>query len=62
MESSSVGHAWAILKGRRSGDAKKAEGFLNSLPRGEYIMRNRNESRLRVRVKKRKKLGLLNGS
>jgi hypothetical protein len=51
----SVNHAWAVLKGRRMGDANEAESFLNRFTPAERMSRNRNESKIRVRLKKRKR-------
>ncbi len=58
MENSSVSHAYAVLKGFRLGDVGKAIQFLRSLDPVEAQMRNREESRTRVRVKKRHRLGV----
>lgn len=53
---SSVGDAFGILRGQRSGDPNKAEQFLNNMPESELILRNRNESRLRAVRRKRNPL------
>lgn len=57
MESSSVGGAFAILKGYRMGNPEKAQNFLNSMDPAALGERNRQESRMRVRAKKRHKVG-----
>ena len=49
----SVGGAYAILKGYRSGDPEKAESFLNSMSPSERKLRNRNEGRLRSKRKEK---------
>jgi hypothetical protein len=53
----SVGHAYAILRGRITGDAGKAKSFLESMTPEERTLRNRNESRLRRKAKKDYKPG-----
>lgn len=55
----SVGQAYAILKGRRQGDAEEAKGFLESMPEGRRREQNRQESRARGRPRPKKpyKLG-----
>lgn len=55
---SSVGHAFAILKGRATGDREDASRYLNEMSPTQLIMRNRSESRIRARIKKRKDLRL----
>lgn len=41
----SVGQAWAVLRGRLSGDKKEAKKFLEGLSPNEFKMRNRTETR-----------------
>ncbi len=55
----SVGQAYAIIKGRRTGDAEKAKGFLSSLSPGRRKEQNRQESQARgsARPKKPYRLG-----
>lgn len=57
VESSSVGHAMAILRGFRMGNPQKAERFLNSMDPAALKERNRQESRMKVKVRKRHQLG-----
>lgn len=57
MESSSVGHAYSVLKGYRFGDPEKAYDFLEGLSPEERTLRNRMESRSRKRARKNYKLG-----
>jgi hypothetical protein len=51
----SVGRAWAILKGRLSGNKEEAHAFLNQMPKQEYLERNRTESRTRGKIRKRRR-------
>lgn len=55
----SVGQAYAIIKGRRQGDAKEAKGFLSSMSPGRRKEQNRQESQSRgsARPKKPYRLG-----
>ncbi len=55
----SVGQAYAIIKGRRQGDAEKAKGFLGSMSHGRRKEQNRQESQSRgsARPKKAYRLG-----
>ena len=55
----SVGQAWSIIKGRKTGDAEKAKGFLSSLSPGRRKEQNRQESQARgsARPKKPYRLG-----
>jgi hypothetical protein len=48
----SVGHAYAVLRGRLTGDQEKASKFLEGLSPGELAVRNRKESRVRNKLKK----------
>ena len=57
LESSSVGHSFAVVRGFRTGDPEKAKVFLDSLPRGELTARNRSDSRLNRKARKRHKMG-----
>jgi len=50
----SVGHSYAILRNRATGNKNKARRFLSSLSPAEKTMRNRNESRSRSKSKKYK--------
>lgn len=54
---SGVGHAYAVLKGRRTGNPEAAKRFLSSLSDGERTQRNRNDSRLHRAAKKGYKPG-----
>lgn len=47
----SVGHAWAVLKGKRSGDPMRAYEFLSSMSPAEYRRKNRAEGKVRARIK-----------
>jgi hypothetical protein len=51
-----VGGAWAVLKGRRTGSVQDAEGFLNSMSPEVRGARNRAESRSKIRVRARRRL------
>ena len=54
---SSVGHSYAVLRGRRTGDPEQAQQFLMSMPPEEQRARNRSESRLRSVRKRKYKMG-----
>lgn len=43
----SVGVAYGILKGQKTGNPQQAQDFLDNMPETEKIIRNRNESRTR---------------
>lgn len=55
----SVGQAYAIIRGRRQGDVKKAKGLLDSMSPAERSERNRQDAQARGsrRSKKPYKLG-----
>lgn len=50
---SSVGKAFAVLRGRLTGDKREAKQFLESMSLGEQIERNRTESRVRKKIRSR---------
>jgi hypothetical protein len=50
---SSVGKAWAIVRGRMTGNRPKAQGLLDSIPERKRTEMNRQESQ--ARGKRRKK-------
>ena len=52
----SIGDAYAILKGYHIGDPQEAQSFLQNMNPTERLMRNRNESRLKSKRKKRNPL------
>jgi hypothetical protein len=54
---SGVGHAYAVLAGRRTGDKEKARMFLGSMFREEIRARNSHESRSRGKPRKPYKPG-----
>jgi hypothetical protein len=49
----SVGHAYAILRGRLTGDPQEASDFLSGLSDNERKIRNNKENRVRTRIRKR---------
>ena len=51
---SSIGASFAILQGRLTGNENKAYNFINSMSPDEAAQRNRDESRLRSKAKKRR--------
>lgn len=51
---SGVGNAYAILRGYATGDRKKAFNYLDKLSPTQLTLRNRAESRMRGRLRKRK--------
>ena len=53
----SVGKAYAVLRGRMTGDQEEAQKFLDNLSPFQRAMRNRIESRRRGPVTKRYKVG-----
>jgi hypothetical protein len=53
----SVGNAFAVLKGYRNGNPEEAANFLNSMPLPQLRERNRQESRLRNKLRKNHKPG-----
>jgi hypothetical protein len=44
---SSIGKAWAIVRGRMTGNKRKAKGLLNSIPERKRNEINRQESQAR---------------
>ena len=48
----SVGHSYAILRGRLSGDQEAASSFLEGMSNSERTIRNRKESRTRNKIRK----------
>ena len=50
----SIGYSYATLLGRASGDQNKAYNFINSMNPEEAAQRNRDESRLKSKAKKRR--------
>jgi hypothetical protein len=48
----SVGHAYAVLRGRLTGDQDEASNFLDSLSDSERTLRNRKEGRVRKKLRK----------
>ena len=48
---SSVGQAWAIMKGRRMGSQAEAAGLLESMPTGVRKARQKSESKTNSRPK-----------
>jgi hypothetical protein len=44
---SSIGKAWAIVRGRMTGNKRKAQGLLNSIPKRKRREINRQESQAR---------------
>ena len=53
---SSIGKAWAVVRGRMTGNKRKAQGLLNSIPERKRKEMNRQESQTR---RKRKNAYLL---
>ena len=54
----SVGHAYAVLRGRLTGDQEGASKFLEDMSSGERTIRNRKESIVRNKLRKtRRSLG-----
>jgi len=51
----SVGHAWAVIKGHITGDPEQAKKYLMGMTASERILKNRHESRTRVRLRKRRR-------
>ena len=49
----SIGYAYAVLKGKATGDKEKAKKFIEGLSLGEKTARNRSESRVRGKLRKR---------
>jgi len=49
---SSVGQAYAILRGRLTGDQEEASKFLEGMPDSERRIRNNKESRVRGKIRK----------
>lgn len=49
----SVNAAWGILRGRLTGDKKKAANFLSNMDSNEREQRNRLESRMKSRFRKK---------
>lgn len=47
-----IGDAWAILKNRKSGNKADAMGMLKSIKPDEGQMINRQQGRVRARIKK----------
>ncbi len=47
----SVGQAYAVLRGRRSGNAEEASGLLNSMSPAKRKERNKQESQARGKRK-----------
>jgi len=47
-----IGDAWAILKNRKSGNKADAMGMLKSIKPDEGKMLNRQQGRVRARIKK----------
>jgi hypothetical protein len=55
---SSVGKAWAIVRGRMTGNKRKAQGLLDSIPERKRSEINKQESQARgSRRKKAYRLG-----
>lgn len=50
----SVSRAYGILAGRMTGDRKKAKEYLDTLSPYKYAMKNRAESSMRARMKKKR--------
>lgn len=48
-----IGDAWAILKGRKSGNRSDAEGMLKNIKPDEGKMINRQQGRVRARIDKK---------
>lgn len=48
---SSVSQAYSILGGYQTGDIRRAEEFLNSMPETEKVLRNRAEQKERTKTK-----------
>ena len=47
----SIGHSFGILKGYIAGDPEKAQVYLDSFRPEEFIERNKQESRVRNRLR-----------
>ena len=54
---SSIGKAWAIVRGRMTGNKRKAQGLLDSIPERKRSEMNRQESQTRRKRKKAYRLG-----
>ena len=54
---SSIGKAWAIVRGRMTGNKRKAQGLLDSIPERKRSEMNRQESQTRRKLKKAYRLG-----
>ena len=50
---SSVGRAYAILKGKMTGNKEEAYNFLQEISPGRKIVQNRMESKLRAKAKRK---------
>lgn len=48
-----VGHAFAVLKGYRPGDPEKEQEFLDSMHPAEVREKNRQDSQVRNKLRKR---------
>lgn len=49
----SVGHAFGILRGYREGNSEEAQAFLDSMHPAEMRERNRQESKVNNKLRKR---------
>jgi len=49
----SIGKAWAVVRGRLTGDREKAKGLLDQTPTAKLIEMNRQESQARGSRRKR---------
>ena len=49
----SIGQAYRVLGGYQIGNVKSAESFLNNMTPGQFLVRNRAESRVRGRLRSR---------
>ena len=45
-----VGHAWAVVRGRRPGDKDEAQGLLDSMSPARRKEQNRQESQAQAKV------------
>ena len=54
---SSIGKAWAIVRGRMTGNKRKAQGLLDSIPERKRNEMNRQESQTRRKRKTAYRLG-----
>ncbi len=48
---SSIGKAWAVVRGRMTGNRRKAQGLLNSIPEHKRREMNRQDSKARGKRK-----------